>query len=198
MFERSLLDSSTPRKTLPLACLLESGLVGVLILVPLINTRALTFNSIRTVVDEPPPSGPSEIWLLGGTDLRGNGGGADAMINRLLAGQTPPPPPPLTNRVQAVRQIRVGGDVIAAKGIYQPAPTYPLAAQRARLQGVVRLEALIATDGTIQNLRALGGHPWLVPAALEAVARWRYQPTLLNGEPVEVITNIEVKFTLEE
>lgn len=166
MFERSLLDSSTPRKTLPLACLLESGLVGVLILVPLINTRALTFkeireriwvvpspppgpppgqraarqtkasphdaaagkllvppiipNSIRTVVDEPPPSGPSEIWLLGGTDLRGNGGGADAMINRLLAGQTPPPPPPLTNRVQAVRQIRVGGDVIAAKGIYQP------------------------------------------------------------------------------
>jgi periplasmic protein TonB len=57
----------------------------------------------------------------------------------------------------------------------------------------MRLEAVISTDGTIQNLRILGGHPLLVKAAIDAVARWRCQPRLLNGDPVEVIT----EFTLE-
>jgi protein TonB len=67
----------------------------------------------------------------------------------------------------------------------------------ARIQGSVRLEAVISTDGTIQNLRTLAGHPLFVKAAIDAVARWRYQPTLLNGDPVEVITEIDVNFALE-
>ena len=71
--------------------------------------------------------------------------------------------------------------------------TIPLA----RIQGAVRLEALICTDGTIRSLRVLAGHPLLVKAAIDAVARWRYQPTLLNGDPVEVITEIDVNFALE-
>jgi len=77
-------------------------------------------------------------------------------------------------------------------------PDYPPLARMARVQGTVRLEAVISTDGRIQNLRVLTGHPLLVNAALEAVARWRYQPTLLNGEPVEVVTEIDVNFTLAE
>jgi protein TonB len=77
-------------------------------------------------------------------------------------------------------------------------PDYPPLARMARIQGTVRLEAVISTDGRIQNLRVLAGHPLLVNAALEAVARWRYQPTLLNGEPVEVVTEIDVNFTLAE
>ena len=71
----------------------------------------------------------------------------------------------------------------------------PLARQ-ARIQGLVRLEAVIGEDGAIRELRALSGHPLLVPAALSAVKQWRYRPTLLNGRPVPVITQVEVRFTL--
>ena len=85
----------------------------------------------------------------------------------------------------------------AAKLIFQVKPEYPPLAKMARIQGVVRLEAVIRTGGTIRNLRVLAGHPLLVKAAIDAVARWRYQPTLLNGDPVEVITEIDVNFTLE-
>jgi len=85
-----------------------------------------------------------------------------------------------------------------AKLIFQPKPEYPQLAKMARIQGVVRLEAIISKDGTIQDLKTLSGHPLLIKAAYEAVQRWRYQPTLLNGEPVEVVTEIDVNFTLSE
>ena len=75
-------------------------------------------------------------------------------------------------------------------------PIYPPLAKAARIQGLVRLEGIIARDGTIQQLRVIGGHPLLVQAALDAVRRWRYRPTHLNGEPVEVIAPIDVNFIL--
>ena len=71
-------------------------------------------------------------------------------------------------------------------------------AKQARIQGVVRLNAIIGKDGTIQNLTVATGHPLLVPAALEAVKQWVYRPTLLNGEAVEVVTQIDVNFTLSQ
>jgi protein TonB len=61
---------------------------------------------------------------------------------------------------------------------------------------VVRFNAVIGKDGSIQNLTLVSGHPLLVPSATEAVRQWKYQPTLLNGEPVEVVTQIDVNFTL--
>ena len=64
---------------------------------------------------------------------------------------------------------------------------------------VVKIKsATIAKDGTIQNLQLLGGPPLLVQAAMQAVQQWQYKPTLLNGEPVEVITTIDVNFTLSQ
>ena len=84
------------------------------------------------------------------------------------------------------QRIRVGGNVQQAKLIRQPKPVYPPLAKQARIQGVVQLSAIIGKDGTIQNLEVVSGHPLLVQAALEAVKQWVYQPTLLNGEPVEV------------
>jgi periplasmic protein TonB len=71
-------------------------------------------------------------------------------------------------------------------------------AKQARIQGTVRFNAVIGRDGTIQNLTLASGHPLLVPAATEAVRQWVYQPTLLNGEPVEVVTQIDVNFTLSQ
>ena len=77
-------------------------------------------------------------------------------------------------------------------------PTYPPLAKQARIQGTVRFTAIIGKDGTIQNLQLVSGHPLLVPAAQDAVKQWVYKPTLLNGEPVEVITQIDVNFTLSQ
>jgi protein TonB len=71
-------------------------------------------------------------------------------------------------------------------------------ARQARVQGTVRFTAIIGKDGTIQNLQLVSGHPLLVPAATEAVKQWLYKPTMLNGEPVEVITQIDVNFTLSQ
>jgi protein TonB len=92
----------------------------------------------------------------------------------------------------------VGGNVQQAKLVRQPRPVYPPLAKQARIQGVVRLNAIIGRDGAIQNLQVASGHPLLVPSALDAVKQWVYQPTLLNGEPVEVITQIDVNFTLTQ
>lgn len=94
--------------------------------------------------------------------------------------------------------IKVGGNVQAAKLVRQPRPVYPPQAKADRIQGVVRFMAVIAKDGTIKSLEVTTGHPMLVPAALESVRQWVYQPTLFNGDPVEVQTVIDVNFTLSQ
>jgi protein TonB len=75
-------------------------------------------------------------------------------------------------------------------------PTYPPLARTARIEGPVILEALISKAGTIQNLHATSGHPMLTPAAIDAVRQWQYRPYILNGEPIEVETQITVTFLL--
>lgn len=105
---------------------------------------------------------------------------------------------PADKPVVTPSRTRVGGAVQAAKLIHQVKPAYPPLAKQARIQGTVRLEAMIAKDGTIQNLVLAAGHPLLVPSAMDAVRQWRYQPTTLNGERVEVLTQIDVTFTLSQ
>lgn len=95
-------------------------------------------------------------------------------------------------------RIRVGGNVQAVKLIDQPRPMYPQDAKEARIQGRVSLAAIIGKDGHVQNLTVISGHPLLVPAAVQAVSQWVYQPTLLNGEPIVVETQIDVNFTLSQ
>jgi TonB family protein len=110
----------------------------------------------------------------------------------------PPPPPPPASGVMTPDRIRVGGNVQAANLIQKVEPVYPDLARQARIQGTVRFNATIAKDGTIMNLQVLSGHPLLVQAAVEAVKKWLYKPTMLNGSPVEVITTIDVDFTLPD
>ena len=105
---------------------------------------------------------------------------------------------PIRDASGAVQAIRVGGNVQAAKLISQPKPIYPPAAKEARIQGVVQLLATIAKDGTVKDLQVILGDPLLVEAAMSAVQQWVYQPTLLNGNPVEVVTQIDVNFTLSQ
>ena len=121
-----------------------------------------------------------------------------ALAVKLLRIPSAPPRRPPPPKAATPKRIRVGGQVESAKLIFKPQPEYPPLAKMARIQGTVRLEAIISKDGTIQDLKVIQGHPLLVKAALEAVQRWRYQPTLLNGEPVEVVTEIDVNYTLAE
>jgi TonB family protein len=99
---------------------------------------------------------------------------------------------------QAGPMIRVGGNIQSAKLVRQPRPIYPPDAKAARISGVVQLMAVIAKDGTVKHLEVISGHPLLVPAALDSVKEWVYQTTLLNGEPVEVQTQIDINFTLSQ
>jgi protein TonB len=157
--------------------------------------------TIAQVKDEPEPLPSAGVGVVGGVPggVPGGqmGGVLGGVIGGVLSAATPPPPPP-PPKAQAPKRIRVGGQVESAKLIFQPKPEYPPLAKMARIQGTVRLDAVISKDGTIQDLKVISGHPLLSKSALEAVQRWRYQPTLLNGEAVEVATEIDVNFTLAE
>jgi len=100
-------------------------------------------------------------------------------------------PPPV-----APKQVTVGGRVKMARLIHQVEPRYPPLARQMRVSGTVELVGVIATGGRIRELKLLSGNPLLAPAALEAVRQWIYEPTLLNGEPVELIATISVIFRL--
>jgi protein TonB len=76
-------------------------------------------------------------------------------------------------------------------------PVYPLVAKQANIQGVVILEIVVGTDGSVQEARVFRSIPLLDQAALDAVVQWKYQPTLLNGVPVEAISTVTVNFTLQ-
>jgi TonB family protein len=95
-------------------------------------------------------------------------------------------------------RIRVGGAVQMAKMVKSVPPVYPPLAKQARIQGKVVLDVVIGKDGTVQNITVVNGHALLIQAALDAVRQWQYHPTLLNSEPVEVSTQVEVNFALPE
>jgi TonB family protein len=95
------------------------------------------------------------------------------------------------------KHIRVAGEIEAAKLVSHDKPVYPPLARNARIQGAVRLQALIGTDGTVEDLKVLSGHPLLIKSAMDAVSQWRYQPTLVNGKPVKVETEIDVNYMLQ-
>jgi len=147
----------------------------------------------------PPPS--ASAGVVGGVPGGVPGGAAGGVIGGIISSvptAAPPPPPPKVEKAAAPQRIRVGGNVQAANLIRKVTPVYPPLAKQARVQGTVRFTAIISKDGTIQQLQLVSGHPLLVQAAQDAVKQWLYKPTLLNGEPVEVVTQIDVNFTLSQ
>lgn len=119
------------------------------------------------------------------------GGVLGGIIGGVSSGVAPPPPPKETPK-----RITVGGNVQKASLIHQVMPSYPAMAKMARIQGTVRLHAIIAKDGSIQQLEYVSGPAMLMQAAIDAVRQWRYHATTLNSEAVEVDTTIDVIFTL--
>jgi len=149
--------------------------------------------------DLPPEMGDAAVGVPGGFgDATGAANGVIDGLVRVM----PAPPPVFRVKLAAesapVQRIRVGGKVQEGKLISGPRPVYPALARAARVEGTVRLAAVISRDGTILDLRAVSGHPLLIPAALAAVQHWVFRPTTLNGDPVEVATDIEVNFMLQK
>jgi len=136
--------------------------------------------------EAPPPS----MGVVGGVPGGVPGGQMGGVIGGIIS-STPMAVPKV-----AVQRVRVSQGVTAGLVIKKVNPTYPPLARTARVQGSVVLAAVIGKDGSIQNLHVLSGHPLLTQAALEAVKQWRYKPYILNGEPVEVDTQVTVNFTL--
>jgi protein TonB len=156
--------------------------------------------------DELPPTATGAAGVVGGVPGGVAGGTPGGVLGGIISSGNvnptlpPPPPPPVKKEPEKVapKRITIGGNVQQAKLVRQPKPVYPPLAKQARISGVVHLAAVISANGTIQDLKVISGHPLLIPAALEAVKQWVYQPTLLNGEPVEVQTQIDVNFTLSQ
>jgi protein TonB len=142
--------------------------------------------------DTPPPSSGG---VVGGVAGGIPGGSSDGVIGGVLGAiaktQTAAVP-----KVATPTRVRVSQGVSQGLLVHKVNPTYPPLAKSARIQGSVVLQAVIGKDGSIQNLHAISGHPMLTPAAIDAVKQWRYKPYFLNGEPVEVDTQITVNFTL--
>jgi periplasmic protein TonB len=137
----------------------------------------------------PSPIGRNELGVLGstgdprlGTVLGSTGTGGNVL--------PPPAPKPVS------RPVPRTSNLMEAYLVHRVQPAYPSLARAARIQGAVQLRALISKQGTIENLQVTSGHPMLVAAAVEAVRQWRYRPYVLNGDPVEVETQITVNFIL--
>jgi periplasmic protein TonB len=108
----------------------------------------------------------------------------------------PPPPPPVAEALAPSGPLHVGGEVKAPRELYKPQPKYPLLAMQARIEGDVQIDAVIDKDGNVVQVRAISGPGLLIPAALEAVKHWKYEPTYLNGVPWPLELTVHVTFTL--
>ena len=131
------------------------------------------------------------------------GGVPGGQIGGLLGGigesagpAAPPPPAPVAEALVPSGPLHVGGEVKPPRELYKPEPRYPLLAVQARIQGVVEIDALIDKDGNVVQARAISGPGVLIPAALEAVKHWKYQPTYLNGVPWPIELTVHVTFSL--
>jgi protein TonB len=190
---------------------------------PLPVSRALNIIEVRPVPPPPPPpsgtarpaaarqnpdaaplSAPSTILPerpvepVDPTSWAASPGVVDGVPGGLAfddASPKPPPPPP--SPPQERQTYRPGGEISEPTKIFHVPPVYPQIALGAGVQGVVILEATIDETGRIENVRVLRSHPLLERAAVEAVERWRYTPTRLNGQPVPIILTVTVNFMIE-
>jgi protein TonB len=243
MFEDSLIESGNRLKTKRgwtsiVSFTIQIGIIGVMVLIPLIFTEALPKGQMMFLLVAPPPPPPppppaaapvhvvkqvqSDIingelrtptkipkkvlenlkedeappqmavtGVVGGVPGGVPGGSMGGVIGSVLS-STPVAVP----KIATPQRVRVSSGVSTGLLIRKVPPTYPPLARQARIQGVVVLQAQISKEGNIQNLQLISGHPMLAPAAIEAVKQWKYKPYLLNGEPVEVDTQVQVNFTL--
>ena len=243
MFEDSLIESGGRLKTKRgwtsiVSFAIQMGIIGVMVLIPLIFTEALPKGTTLFMLVAPPPpppppppaAAPVKIVKVIQTDIV-NGQlrtptKIPEKVQMIKEDEAPPPmaatggvvggvpggvpggqmggviggiissTPVAVPKVATPQRVRVSQGVSQGLLIRKVQPNYPPLARQARIQGNVVLTAEISKDGSIENLRLVSGHPMLAPAAIEAVKQWKYKPYFLNGEPVEVETQVTVIFSL--
>jgi protein TonB len=146
---------------------------------------------IQMIKEEEAPPQMAATGVVGGVPGGIPGGQMGGVIGGIIS-STPVAVP----KVATPQRVRVSQGVSQGLLVRKVNPAYPPLARQARIQGTVVLHAQISKDGTIQGLTLISGHPMLAPAAIDAVRQWKYKPYLLNGEPVEVDTEVQVNFTL--
>jgi TonB family protein len=225
IFLNALLETPTTKtvRRSPLEWVTATGLhiviLATLIIVPLYTTGTIQLGNYEDTPLVGPPtytqgkltapvSTPKTVSLdntaaapdLGGVAGGVPGGVAGGQLGGSLGGvfggtgtlvPVPPPPQPAVKRI-----VRVGSNLKAPRQIYSVQPEYPPLAKQTRVWGIVVVNAVIDEHGNVVQARALSGHPLLIPAALNAVLQWKYQPTLLNGTPVAVEMEVTVRFDL--
>ena len=158
---------------------------------PAPNQNAVPLTAPATIAPEVPrdvpDAVPDETALIAGPP-------GDSVVGGLEIG--PPPPPRVVAAPPPAPVVRPGGNIRPPQKVHHVAPAYPSIAQSARVSGVVILEALIAEDGSVREVKVLRSVPLLDASAMEAVRQWRFTPTLLNGVPVQVIMTVTVNFNL--
>ncbi len=145
-------------------------------------------DKVQMITETEAPLPVSSVGIIGAAP--GSAAAGDTIGSIMNSTRAAVPRPAIPARVRVSQGVQEG------LLTHQVKPEYPPLARQARIQGSVILQAVIARDGTIQNLRVISGPPMLAPAAIEAVRQWRYRPYILNGDPVEVETQITVNFTL--
>jgi len=143
--------------------------------------------------EEAPPPMPVTGGVVGGVPGGVPGGQLGGVIGGIISSTSSLVAVP---KLAPPQRVRISQGVTKGLLVHRVDPSYPPLARAARIQGEVILSAVISTNGDIENLQLVSGHPMLVPSAIAAVHQWRYKPYLLNGQPVEVETTITVIFSL--
>jgi protein TonB len=151
--------------------------------------------NIPTLAPDPGPDPGENIEVGPGIPGVVPGPGVPGSLNATTDRREPPPPDEHRTSTRAT-PYRVSEPVQSAMLIRRVQPIYPSLAVQIHREGRVELRAIIATDGSIQSLEVISGDPFFVQSALAAVREWRYRPTILNGQPVEVDTHVTVIYTL--
>jgi protein TonB len=155
---------------------------------------------IAKLIEEPVAA---PVGVIGGVPGGMPGGMVGGVLGGLLSSNPaavpaiappPPPPPPPPKAAAPAEPVRVGGMVKEPRPVKMVPPVYPPLASKARVSGLVVLEATLTAQGTVEEIKVISGHPLLVEAAINCVRQWQYEPTYLNGVPVPVILTAKVHF----
>lgn len=144
------------------------------------------------------PIAPDNFGVEGGVPGGVPGGQMGGVIGGIVAANANmnAPLPPSSSGPKA--PVRVGGKVRAPKGVYMPAPYYPVIARQTKIQGTVVIDAVLDESGHVVEARVVSGHPLLIQAALDTVKEWRYEPSYLNNQPISVALIVNVSFVLQQ
>jgi len=154
--------------------------------------------AVPKTISAPSDAAEAASDIIAGVPGGVSGGQIGGVLGGILGGtgSSLPPPPPGAAAPVPDGPLHVGGDVKAPREIFKPPPKYPILALQAKIHGDVEIDAVIDKDGNVVQVRAINGPKLLIPAALECVKRWKYEPTYLNGVALPVELTVHVLFSI--